>query len=101
MRLICLTLLSAVLAGCASSPPVVLPKTTEFDDNPKARAAFLKAYREGYLAQLSGQSGVICLFGRDGIVGTAREIGWMDGQSAASAVILQQRLRGVETRSSK
>jgi|GEM_PF-2613149 hypothetical protein len=76
-----------------STPHVVLPERTDFDCNPKARKAYLEAYRDGYLAQMSGDSGVICAFGREGIVGTAREIGWMDGQFDASRALHEKKVQ--------
>jgi len=101
MRQIILISLLAIVVGCASTPHVALPAKTDFDDNPKARKAYLEAYREGYLAQMAGHSGVICLFGRDGIVGTAREIGRMMGQFAASEAMHEKRIQEIEAEAAK
>jgi len=78
----CLSILFfAFLMGCASAPPVPLPATTDFDDNPKARETYLKAYTRGYRAGLSGEYSV--WDGPNNIIAEAFAMGWSDGQIAA------------------
>jgi hypothetical protein len=37
-----------------------LPKITPYDGEPKARAAYLRSYRQNYLDELSGRHGISC-----------------------------------------
>ena len=76
--------------SCASRPDVPLPKVTLFDDNPKARAAYLREYRFFYRAYLAGNRSIPpCGFGRDPIT-TAGEMGGGDGMQAAAQAELNR-----------
>jgi hypothetical protein len=85
-------LIVSILAGCVSAPVVPLPTVTDFDDNPKARAAYLEAYSQGYRARLTGDHSIYCSPRRGGIIETASEIGWLEGQTAARKAIIDRPL---------
>jgi len=100
MRHILCAICLVVLAACASAPQphVALPEETPFDDNLAAQKAYLGAYRDGYLAGASGQYYLVCTFGRGGLVGFAKEAGWMDGQYAAKEDRHEQMRKEMEAR---
>ena len=91
MRAAASLLLLLFAFGCASTARVPLPTVTPFDDNPKARSAYLAAYQEYYRAAVSGNySKPGCSFGQDGTVSTAREIGGWHGMLAGHKVWSKQ-----------
>ena len=80
MRQLAYGLLLILLCGCTSTSSVPYPAVTNFDDQPKARTAYMKGFRDGYRAALAGELSITCGMGEGGLIGTANEIGWMDGQ---------------------
>ena len=91
MRVMVSILMLLLVMGCASRSDVPLPTVTRFDDNPKARAAYLEAFRQYYRASMAGHPSMPgCTFGKGGAVATAREDGAYDGLSAADKARLQQ-----------
>src|SRR6187549_331613 len=82
MRNYAFIMLVAFLAGCATaSEEIPLPKVTRFDQNPKARSAYLEAYRVGY--QAPHELG-LCNWGlSNDEVEIAQLMGRYDGQLAA------------------
>jgi hypothetical protein len=78
----------SLMAGCIMdrAPGVPLPASTPYDNNPKTRKAYLRAYRDGYKCALSGRHMVPDTFSSDPVA-TATEFGWFDGEMAAGAAL--------------
>lgn len=99
MRALIIIIIAASFIGCASkpkrvAPDIPFPTTTDyFDDDAKARAAFMEAFEAGYRAALRGQRGVVDTFGRGGRRGIASEIGYMRGQIAADYYMAERDLQ--------
>ncbi len=84
MRGACFILLFGLaVAGCASVAKVPLPAKTPYDQNPKARAAYLDGYRAGYRHFVSAHHvSWPDVFSNDPVA-KARMFGFYDGQSYA------------------
>ena len=76
-------LVLGLVAGCASAPDIPLPATTPYDNDPKARKAYLEAYRVGYSHGLRGGGCSPDSFGHDKI-SEATNFGWFYGQVAGA-----------------
>ncbi len=72
-------LVSTILVGCTSTPDVPLPKTTPFDDRPKAQAAYLKAYKQGYREGYAHGYQWSCAIGLTNLTDVAANDGWNSG----------------------
>ena len=79
----------ALLTGCASTAHIPMPAWTPYDSNPKARQAYLAAYRAGYRYGLEGHGSPPASFGNDNS-SDASGFGWFHGLLAGATAADQQ-----------
>jgi hypothetical protein len=98
MRPLYYVMLLALVVGCASVSDVPLPVATRYDDNPRARSAYLDGYRMGYRDFVGGQARVGPDVFSDDPVAKAGMVGWYDGRQAALEAAELQEDRDKATR---